>query len=367
MNPSKRHYIAAAVLLAAAVGAGIAWRAATRPAANGLIQANGRIETDTINVASKLAGRIVTLAAREGDSVKAGALLVQIDDRALRARLAEAQAAQATVAARVAAARLSLAVLRRQVPVLIASAQAALESAAAAERRAVAAETQEQRDAERARTLVAQGFVHEQTAEKSDLAWRAAQDQQRAARAARVQAEQALAEARLGPDRIRASEAELLGLEAAEREAGARVGEAQVGVEDLRVTSPADGIITARFANLGEVVNAGMPLLELVDLDRLYLKVYVPEKQIGLVHLGLPARVHADAFPSEPFEATVRYIASRAEFTPKEVQTPDERTKLVYEVRLYLEHNPGHRLTPGLPADAVIRWKEDVAWALPRW
>jgi len=115
------------------------------------------------------------------------------------------------------------------------------------------------------------------------------------------------------------------------------------------------------------VVNAGMPLLELVDLDRLYLKVYVPEKDIGKVRRGLPARIHADAFPNEPFDATVRYIASRAEFTPKEVQTPDERTKLVYEVRLYLERNPDHRLTPGLPADAIIRWKEDVAWAAPRW
>ena len=61
------------------------------------------------------------------------------------------------------------------------------------------------------------------------------------------------------------------------------------------------------------------------------------------------------------------YIGSRAEFTPKEVQTPDERTKLVYEVRLYLNENPDHKLTPGMPADAIIRWKEDVAWMPPRW
>ena len=63
----------------------------------------------------------------------------------------------------------------------------------------------------------------------------------------------------------------------------------------------------------------------------------------------------------------MHYIASRAEFTPKEVQTPDERVKLVYAVKLYLKSNPDHRLTPGLPADAVIRWREDAAWAKPRW
>jgi HlyD family secretion protein len=110
-----------------------------------------------------------------------------------------------------------------------------------------------------------------------------------------------------------------------------------------------------------------MPLLELVDPDRLYLKVYIPEKDIGRVRRGLPARIHTDAFPGEPFEATVGYIGSRAEFTPKEVQTPDERTKLVYEVRLYLRENPQARLTPGMPADAIIRWKEDVAWMPPHW
>ena len=88
---------------------------------------------------------------------------------------------------------------------------------------------------------------------------------------------------------------------------------------------------------------------------------------IGKVRLGLPARVYTDAFPDEPLSATVRYIAAQAQFTPKEVQTPDERVKLVYAVKLYLDANPQHRATPGLPADAVIRWKEGAPWARPRW
>ena len=131
--------------------------------------------------------------------------------------------------------------------------------------------------------------------------------------------------------------------------------------------SPASGIITTRIIDVGEVVSGGAPLFDIVDLDRLYLKVYIPEKEIGKVRLGLPAHIYTDAFPDEPVHATVRYIASRAEFTPKEVQTPDERVKLVYAVKLYLDENPEHRLTPGQPADAVIRWQEDAPWAKPRW
>ena len=135
---------------------------------------------------------------------------------------------------------------------------------------------------------------------------------------------------------------------------------------DLTIRASADGTITTRMVDVGEVVATGTPLFEIVDLDRLYLKVYVPEVQIGKVRLGLPARIYTDAFPDQPFDATVRYIASKAEFTPKEVQTPDERVKLIYAVKLYLATNPDHKLTPGLPADAIIRWKDDVAWAKPR-
>ncbi|BCO31282.1 secretion protein HylD [Thiohalobacter sp. COW1] len=160
--------------------------------------------------------------------------------------------------------------------------------------------------------------------------------------------------------------------ESEEAELAAQVAEAQLAeatsrLNDLTLTAPASGTITRRLIDAGEVVAGGAPLLVIVNLDRPYLKVYVPEAEIGKLRLGLPAQVYTDAFPERPFPATVRYIASRAEFTPKEVQTPDERVKLVYAVKLYLDDNPEQRLTPGLPADAVIRWQEDAPWAKPRW
>jgi HlyD family secretion protein len=104
-----------------------------------------------------------------------------------------------------------------------------------------------------------------------------------------------------------------------------------------------------------------------VDLDKLYLEVYIPETESGKLRLGLSARVYVDAFPDRAFAATVRYISSRAEFIPKDIHTPDERVRLVYAVRLYLDENPDHSLTPGLPADAVIRWKDGAPWMKPKW
>ena len=159
----------------------------------------------------------------------------------------------------------------------------------------------------------------------------------------------------------------MVALEAQLKQAQAVLVEVETLLDDLSIRAPADGIVTTRIVDRGEVVAAGIPLFDIVDLDRLYLKVYIPEKAIGKVRLGLPAQIYSDAFPDKPYGATVRYIASQAEFTPKEVQTPDERVKLVYAVKLYLDENPQHQLTPGLPADPIFRLQETVPWAKPSW
>ncbi len=294
------------LLLLAAVAAAIGWWLLYRPEPlpEGLIQANGRIEGDHYTVASRVPGKVTELLAREGDTVTKGQLLVRLDDAQLRARL-------------------------EQVRQAVAAAEAALQAEQRAERQA-------RRDRDRLQNLLARETASRQEAERAELAWRIAQDKLEAARARLDQAKAAVAEV-----------ASLL--------------------DDLAIHAPAGGVITTRITAEGEVVAPGSPLLDIVDLDRLYLKVYVPAKEIGKLRLDLPAQIWVDAFPDEPFPATVRYIASRAEFTPKEVQTPDERVKLVYAVKLYLDANPDHRLVPGLPADAMIRWREGVPWMKPRW
>ncbi len=369
MNINKKFAIRLMLAAIIACAAGfLLWQAQMRRGLpEGLIQANGRIEGDTVIIASKTPGRIVELTVREGDGVKAGQVLVRLDDGITRARLAQAQADIAAARARAEAARAALALLQRQIPLAVASAGAGVASAQTELAQAEAARKQDARDLDRAKKLEADSFVGPQFVERAELALKTHQEQRDAARAGMERARQALNDARLGPQRIRVSEAELAAAEGALGTAQAKGAEAQSALDDLTLASPAAGVITSRYANGGEVITAGAPIFELVDLDRLYLKVFVPEKEIGKVRRGLPAQIYSDAFPDQPFAATVRYIGSRAEFTPKEVQTPDERVKLMYEVRLYIDRNPAHQFTPGLPADAMIRWKEDAAWARPRW
>ena len=333
----------------------------------GLIQANGRIEGDRMSLASKVPGRIVQILAREGDTVKAGQVLAVLDDTQVQARVAQLAAQVAAADAQVAGAQALLGTLRQDVPLAVAGAGTGVAQAQAGVDKAAAAAAQSQRDAERMRELFERGSVARQRAEMATLAATAAEADLAAARQALVRGGHQQAESRLGFDKLKVQEAQLAAAGAQRDQARAGLAEARSVLADLSLKAAAPGVVMTRVREVGEVIAAGSPVFELVDLDRLYLKVYVPEVQIGKVALKLPAQVYSDAFPDRAFAATVRSIAARAEFTPKEVQTPDERVKLTYAVRLYLDANPGHVLTPGLPADAVVRWKEGVAWARPRW
>jgi len=304
---SKIKSVSITLLIALVLGvATLVWWQWVRqePLPDGLVQANGRIEGDHYTVAGKVPGKIVKILVREGDAVEAEQVLAQFDDVQVRAKVAQAKH--------------RLAAAESQCDV------------------ATAAEQQNMRDKDRLDTLFEKKMIAKHETERAGSNWKISRDQVEVAKA----------------------ECEV---------AKAALVEVQSVLSDLTIRAPARGVITTRIADKGEVVAAGSPLFDIVDLDRLYLKVYVPENQIGKVRLGLPARVYTDAFPNKPFPAMVRYIASQAEFTPKEVQTPDERVKLVYAVKLYLDENPEHRLTPGLPADAIIRWQEGVPWAKPRW
>jgi HlyD family secretion protein len=334
---------------------------------DGLIQANGRIEGDHVTVSSKFAGRVERLLAREGDSVKAGQVLMALEDTQTRARVDQAMKAVEAFGARAAAIETELQVLRKEVPLQIDTAEAQVAHCRSVIAKTGAQEEQARRDAQRFRELASSGVAEQRRREQMDLSWTMARNDLTSSRTDLIRAEKQLAQARLGWDRIRARESELLAVRAQEAQARAAQKEAESTLSDLTLNAPSDGVVLTRFVDVGEVVTAGAPLLDVVDLDRLYLKVYVAEILIGRLRLGLPAQIHSDAFPDRPFPATVRFIASRAEFTPKEVQTPDERTKLVFAVKLYLDQNPDHCLSPGLPADAVIRWNEGVQWQKPRW
>jgi HlyD family secretion protein len=364
---TKRYVVLGGIALVLVAGLFLASKYMHRGLPDGLIQANGRIEGDSVSVASKFSGRIAKLLAREGDGVTNGQVLAVLEDAQVQAKVSQARAAVAALAAQLKAAQTSLEVLKQEVPLDIESAMAGEANARAVLAKANAGEQQAARDAKRFQELLASGTVDNHRSEMSDLAATAASSDLEAARAGLTRAGKQLAQARLGEDRIRAQGDGVAALAAQLGQGRAVQDEAESALNDLTLVAPITGTITTRIRDAGEVIAAGSPVFDLVNLDRLYLKVYVPESQIGKLRLSLPARIYTDAFPEKPFGATARYIASSAEFTPKEVQTPDERVKLVYAVKLYLDENPEHRLTPGLPADAVIRWQETVAWQKPKW
>ena len=365
INRTKTIIITLLVIIVGAALVGWWFYGREAPLPDGLIQANGRIEGDHYIVAGKSPGRIMKLGAREGDSVKKGQIMAQLDDSQVSARVTQAKAGVDASKARFSAAQTKLEILKKDVPLIIDTAKADVSHARAQLVAAKADAGQAGRDAARMKTLLKGGAVEKHRSEEADLAWTAKRSELIAAREALKQAQKRLAETKLGWAQIKAMEAKIKGYKAQVAQAEAVLTEARSLLDDLTIHAPATGVITTRIVNTGEVVAAGSPMFDIVDLDRLYLKVYIPEKVIGKVRLGLPARIYTDAFPDKPFPAKLRYIASQAEFTPKEVQTPDERVKLVYAVRLYLDSNPEHRLTPGLPADAVIRWKEETPWAKP--
>ncbi len=358
--------LGAAVVVVAAV---LGWRLvlAHRALPEGLIQVNGRIEGDQVTVASKLAGRIAELKVHEGDSVKAGQVLAVMDAAQIQAKVDQATAAVAALGSQRAAVETALGALRRQVPLDQAAADTGVSQAAAVKTKADAARAQAERDAQRLEDLAQRGSVPAQRAEQARLAATAAAADATAAQEALARAKVRSAQAGLGADKIRAQESQLAAVTAQQAQAQATLAEAQSVLNDLTLKAPSAGVVVTRVREPGEIVAAGSPIVDLVDLDHLYLKAYVPEAQIGRLRLGLPAQLWTDAFPKQPFAATVKNIGQRAEFTPKEVQTPDERVKLTYAVKLYLDQNPDHRLTPGVPADAVVRWKDGVAWQQPRW
>jgi multidrug resistance efflux pump len=143
--------------------------------------------------------------------------------------------------------------------------------------------------------------------------------------------------------------------------AEARVAQAETGIAGadaalakLTVRSPVTGTVTSQAIHAGEIAQAGLPLFTVTDLGRAKLVIYVPASQIGEVALGERAEVSVDAYPGRLFIGAVSRIADQAEFTPKNVQTQEERAKTVFAVEIALENSDG-ALRPGMPADATLR------------
>jgi HlyD family secretion protein len=162
-----------------------------------------------------------------------------------------------------------------------------------------------------------------------------------------------LAEAQVDGLKIGATPAQISAVEAQVEIARAALEALEVQVDKFDLRAPRSGLILERTVHVGEVALPGAPLMTIGDLDDVTLTVYVPEDQLGRVRVGQPVSVTVDAYPEREFDGQVTFIAGQAEFTPKNVQTREERVNMVFAVKVSLP-NPDHALKPGMPADAVL-------------
>lgn len=326
MSPKK---IVIPLVLLAAAGAG-AWYWFNRPAeAEEELAASGTVEATDAQLGFQASGRIAEVAVREGDRVRAGQVLARLDSSEAEAR--RAQAAAQVEAARAALAELERGSRREEV-------EAARAAFAASRYRLANAET----DYERTRTLFEGGAVSRETLDNARLALDVAKSQ-------RTQASEQLQLVQKGPrpERIEQARAQVAQAEAALRGT-------EVGLGNMTIAAPFDGLVTVRAREPGEIVQAGAPVLTLMNPGDRWVRIYVREDRVGAVHLGDRAVITSDTFPGKTYPGEVAFISSEAEFTPKNVQTTEERVKLVYAVKVRVTGDPEHELKPGLPADVRL-------------
>ncbi len=288
---------------------------------------SGTVECTQVRIAAEVAGRITTLSFNEGDSITNGQLLATLDPLPYQLRRDEARASLALAQAQLDLMNAG----SREEDVLRARAQVreaqALAGAAAA-------------DAKRIETLFAQNSVT--VKQRDDAA--AAADRTAAGLAA---AEQQLTRLVKGnrPEEVQAAQA-------AVALARARLAQTEKAVTDCVITAPMAGIITTKSAEAGEVTAVGAPLATLSRLDEVWLALYLPENKLAGVRTGRKASVKIDGDPAR-YEGTITFVSPEAEFTPRNVQTPDERVKLVYRIKVTLP-NPKGIFKPGMPADGFL-------------
>ena len=387
-----RILIPLAILLVAA-GFGLRYWL-TRPD-NSEIALSGRIESYESDLGAKVGGRIESVAVREGDQVKAGQVVAQLEDQELEAQLAAAKASVNAAKQQVTQAELQTEVVDSQVQeaqltleqsqgdttgrvsqseASVAAAQAQLVQARAEVQQAKSALDLARTDRDRFSALAAQGAISQQQFDQVQNQFATAQDTLAARQAAVAAAQQqvgaaqgALTQAQtsgLNPDirtaqvtrtqKQRAqSQAQLAAAKAQLKQAQAAQEEIAARIEDLQIKSPIDGVVLTRTVEPGEVISPGATVLTVVNLEEVYMRGYVPEGQIGSVRVGQDAQVFLDSAPDRPLAAKVTAIDTEASFTPENIYLKDDRVTQVFGLKLSID-NPQGYAKPGMPADGDI-------------
>lgn len=304
-------------------------------------QSSGYVEATDIRVASEVAGRVLTVAVREGERVTAGQVLVTLSTTDADLQISRLNAERAQADAQL---RLLLAGSRREdVDQAVAQASAAEADLQSAQAELEAAEIEYARFAR----LVEQRAGATKARDDAEARRRAAAARVTAMTERVTAARSTVARLNAGarPQEVDAARARLAAVDAA-------LATVRSDITDATITATSDGIVANRLVEPGEVVAPRTPLLVLMDLDRAWASAYVEETMIGTLRLNQNAQVLTDSGQTVPGRIT--FIAPRAEFTPRNVQTADERARLVYRVTVSVDNREGI-LKPGMPVE--VRWQ----------
>jgi HlyD family secretion protein len=283
----------------------------------GIVKTNGRIEATEIDVSSKYAGRLENVMVDEGDDVKAGQVIARISSPEYEAQLRTVQA-----------------------NVLVA--KSTLASAEAKIAQANAEQVNAQGDLERGKYLVGQGWLTKQQFDQrverrdtADAGVESAQKQRDAVKSAVIAAE-------------------------------AEVERVHSIITDLTLLSPRDGRVQYRLHRSGEVVNAGTRIIQILDLNDVYMTIYLPAAQAGKLTIGDEARLIVDPYPESVIPAHISFVATEAQFTPKTVETAAEREKLIFRVKLQIDAKVlvkyYAKVKTGIRGMGFVRMDPSIAW-----
>jgi HlyD family secretion protein len=318
---SKKSVWTRRLAILALIGGGIGffyWQAHRAPAIPAwIVYGNGRLEADPIDIDTKFAGRIAELRADEGDVVKAGQVVALMDTRDLAQTLQrdEAQVEQARKAV-----------------------DEANSNVATARSASVLAE----QEMARAEKLTKQGWMTHETYDQRRQTLEAAHSAQQSAQHRVNESEQAFT--------------------AAQHDAAV----VRVNIDDNTLVAPHDGRIEYRLANVGEVIPAGGKVFTMLDTSYVYMDAYLPTLNADKVKIGSDARILLDAYPDHPIPAKVSFLAAQAQFTPKMVETQNDRDKLMFRVRVRIDaaRSQAHAdaVRSGLPGMAYVKTDATAAW-----
>jgi HlyD family secretion protein len=387
----KRRAVLFFVVLAAAGAGGWYWYSGNMNRSADRILVSGNLELTQVDLSFKTAGRMTELAVREGDFVKKGDLIAKLDaaqlDQQLLRDQAEVASAQssllqlqtsieyqgATIDSDISTRRAELAQAQAKLDELMAGSRPQeIQQAQSAVTDAKVWNDQARLDWERAQTLFAREDIakaqYDQARAKLDSTaaqLRQAQDhlglvqegprkeEIAGARAQVSRAQAAVQTAEANRIELRRKEQELSARRAEIERTRAQAGMTRTQIGDTTIAAPIDGVVLVKSAEAGEVVAAGTTIVSLGDLAHPWLRAYINETDLGRVKLGGKVRLSTDSFPGKTYDGHISFISSEAEFTPKQIQTKEERVKLVYRIKIDVE-NPHQELKNNMPVDAEI-------------